>query len=107
MLGLETGKFTSLQCVEAGAVEHLLLDLGAVWTPAHEEDLGLKGRLGAVRVELVVVVVDAVTTVVRVTVRLVEVCQEVTVTVVTISHLKKVLGAGGGAVKESGPLAYW
>ena len=43
----------SLESVEAGRVEHLLLDLGAVGAPAHQEQLRLECRLSPVRVELI------------------------------------------------------
>ena len=79
-----------LERVEAGGVEHLLFDLGAVRAPAHQEQLRLEGGLSTIRVELtermlvivrgkepllhlVVVVVEAVPTVLAVSLLLVEV----------------------------------
>ena len=78
---------TSLEGVKARAVEHLLLDLAAVRAPGHQEDLGLEGGLGPIRVELVIVVVDTVSAVVCVTVLLVQVVQKVLVAVVAVAHL--------------------
>ena len=70
---------SSLESVKTGGVQHLLLDLGAVRAPAHQEQLALEGGLGAVRVELIVVVVQAVPAVLVVPLLLVEVQQEVRV----------------------------
>ena len=77
----------SLESVETGGVQHLLLDLGAVRAPAHQEQLALEGGLSPVRVELVVVVVQAVPTVLTLALLLVEVHQEVGVGTVTDSNL--------------------
>lgn len=52
--------------VEAGGVEHLLLDLGRVRTPGHEKELLLLGFLGgALALVLVLEVEESVATVVR------------------------------------------
>ena len=76
-----------LEGVEGGGVQHLLLDLGAVRAPAHQEQLALEGGLSPVRVELVVVVVQAVPAVLVVSLLLVEVNQEIRVGAVTDSNL--------------------
>ena len=78
---------TSLEGVETWAVKHLLLDLAAVRAPRHQEDLRLEGGLRPVGVELIIIVIDAVTTVVSVPVLLVQVVQKVLVAVVPVSNL--------------------
>jgi len=76
----------SLEGVEAWAIEHLLLDLAAVRAPRHQEDLRLEGGLRPVGVELIIIVIDAVTTVVSVPVLLVQVVQKVLIAVVPVSN---------------------
>ena len=77
----------SLESVKTGGVEHLLLDLGAVGAPTHQEELALEGGLRPVGVELVVVVVQAVPAVLAVALLLVEVDQEIRVGTITDSNL--------------------
>ena len=50
-----------LEGVEGGRVQHLLLDLGTVRAPGHQEELLLLARLGgALTLVLVLVVVEAI-----------------------------------------------
>ena len=77
----------SLESVKTGGVQHLLLDLGTVRAPAHEEELALEGGLRSVGVELVVVVVQSIPAVLAVSLLLVEVNQEIRVGAITDSNL--------------------
>ena len=78
---------TSLEGVKAGAIEHLLLDLAAVRAPGHQKDLRLERGLGPIRVELVIVIVDTISAVIRVSILLMQVVQKVLVAVVAVAHL--------------------
>ena len=77
----------SLESVKTGGVQHLLLDLGAVRAPGHQEQLALEGGLRPVGVELVVVVVQSIPAVLAVSLLLVEVNQEIRVGAITDSNL--------------------
>ena len=70
-----------------GGVQHLLLNFRTVGTPAHEEYLRFKGRLGTVGVILVLVIEDAVSAVLGLAVLLVEVGQVVLESLVSLSNL--------------------
>ena len=78
---------TSLEGVKAWAIEHLLLDLAAVRAPGHQKDLRLERGLGPIRVELVIVIVDTISAVIRVSILLMQVVQKVLVAVVAVAHL--------------------
>jgi len=77
---------TSLEGVKAWAIEHLLLDLAAVRAPGHQKDLRLERGLGPIRVELVIVIVDTISAVIRVSILLMQVVQKVLIAVVAVAH---------------------
>ena len=76
-----------LEGVEGRRVDHLLLDLGRVRTPGHEEKFGSVRGLGTFGLHHVVVVVDGVATVVVFAILDLKVGQERLVGVVAVAGL--------------------
>ena len=78
-----------LERVKRRRVDHLLLDLGRVGAPGHEEELGAERGLRALSLDHVVVVVDGVPAIVVVAVLDLKVIQKGFVRIIARAGLKE------------------